>query len=113
MKNLMKCLSIIMVMIMLILAACTQENTSNNNDSPQTGVLGKWENTDDGLVIEFKNDGCLYKEDGPKLGEWTGNDNEVTVMISGNQFFNYTISGNNMTWIFHDNNNMRDYYTRM
>ncbi len=114
MKKTIKWLPIIMAIMMTMLMACAQENSSDNNsNNTQTGVVGKWKNTDDGLVIEFKNDGCLYKEDGSKLGEWTGHDNEGTIMISGNQFFNYTISGNNMTWISHDNNNMRDYYTRM
>ena len=42
MKNTMKCLSIIEVMILMMLAACAQENTSNSDESANTGIVGKW-----------------------------------------------------------------------
>ena len=119
MKNLIKCLSISMAMMMLLLAACATDNSSNSgSDNAKTGVIGKWRESSGGGIIEFRADRNVYDESGSKIAEWTGNDLEGTVgFLQENgktwSLYNFTISGNNMTWSSQENANQRAYYTRV
>ena len=116
MKILMKFLSIIMAMTMMMLATCATDNSSDSNDSVKTGVVGKWKDSAGG-IIEFRADGNVYDEYGSKIAEWTGNDVEGTVGFLQSDgrtwsLYNFSISGNNMTWSSYENANQRSYYTR-
>ncbi|MBR3732574.1 MAG: hypothetical protein IKQ61_13740 [Spirochaetales bacterium] len=113
MKNSMKCLSIIMVMIIMILTACAQGNTADNNSTnTQTGVVGKWK-TSSGFIVEFKN-AQIYLEDGSSYGEYIGNDVEGELIAGKGTYSSYTyvINGNSMTWT-NKNNGDKQYYTRI
>ena len=127
MRNSMKFLSIIMVMITMILAACAQDNTSNNGSSnsgsTSTGVVGKWRQSVGGhdiVKFDFRADGYIYDvDDGTKVGGWQGNDIEGYLDLFGggklydeDKYFDYSISGNNMTLSAQDDNE-KLYLTRM
>ena len=105
-----------MAIMMTMLIACAQENTadnnSNNNSNNSSASIGeKWKRTD-GLIVGFKN-GNIYYEDGSLCGTYQGNDTQGELEVDdGRHWFNYTISGNSMTWT--DVNSYQTYYfTRM
>jgi hypothetical protein len=114
MKTTIKCVTIIMV-LMMMLGACTQETTSDNSGntsgSTATGVVGKWRNTD-GFWLEFTNNGGIYYQDGSLYGNYNGNDVEGELVVENGVFFSYKISGNSMTWT-HAESGEKDYFTRM
>ena len=110
MNKSMKCLSIIMVMILMMLAACAQENTSNSGESAKTGIVGKWKDTS-GNIAEFKSDGtCSYYG---STGEWFGNDVSGRISFSNSGDWLYDISGNNMTMTDTQNISTKFYFARM
>ena len=116
MKKIVKYVLVIMVSIMM-LGACSQENTSdnlsNNSNSSSTGVVGKWE-TPDGCVMEFKS-GNIY-ENNSVCGTYYGNDIEGELSLflgNGKEIeFYYTVSGNNMTWTEKEEPHAKEYLTR-
>ena len=99
----MKYLPIIVVMIMMMLAACAQENTSDSGESAKTGIVGKWKDTSDGSIWEFKSNGTAdIPGTNVSRGEWTGNDEAGRVVMylkdsGGSVGYLYTVSGNNLT----------------
>ena len=117
MKNTMKCLSIIMVMILMMLAACAQENTSNSGESANTGIVGKWKEGygDIGNVYEFKSDHTVYAE-GYNMGDWYGNDVSGQVNFNssnGTQSWTYELSGNSLTLTHKEDSTEKMYFTRI
>ena len=116
MKKIIKYLVVIMALIM-ILGACTQENTDNNNsNNAQTGVVGKWK-TAGGIVYDFASNGDISTSGNYYVsGSWYGNDIEGEIGLktsSGNwDDFYYTIQGNNMT-ITNTDSGVKEYLTRM
>ena len=120
MKNSMKCLSIIMVMIMMMLAACAQENTSDSGESAKTGIVGKWKDTSDGSIWEFKSNGTAdIPGTNISSAEWTGNDEAGRVVMNfrddgGYASFSYHVTGYNLTITSEDYGVMEQYnFTRM
>ena len=114
MKNSMKYLPIIVVMIMMMLAACAQENTSDSGESAKTGIVGKWKTTNGTWICEFKSDGTLSYQDGT-TGEWLGNDvsGELRIFGTDTTYWYYQVSGNNMTMTNKEYDMDRIYFTRM
>ena len=106
---------LIIMALMMMMAACTQDNSSensgNNSTNTSTGVVGRWA-TSAGVVVEFGSDGVLYGEHGDAYGEYRGNnvEGEVTHYLLNKSYY-YTVSGNNMTWTEKGTNN-KEYFTR-
>ena len=107
---------LVIMAIMMMMAACTQDNSSdnsgNNSNNTSTGVVGRWK-APDGFEIEFRS-GKLY--DGNfECGTYYGNDIEGELTwIEGNNAmeFTYKISGNNMTWTEVAEPHAKEYFTR-
>ena len=103
-----------MAMMMLLLAACAQENTSGNGGSTATGVVGKWKHSPLGFIAEFTSNGKMTTDNGVFSGLYYGNDEKGEIVLDNGDRYIYTISNNNnMTWSPKDNPSITEYFTRI